>query len=69
MMSNDPVWLGVTYLYGIARRRIHAARSGNPESGALTLEWIIIAAVLVAAAGLAGIWFDKKITSYENKAG
>jgi hypothetical protein len=51
------------------RQRARAARSGNPESGALTLEWIVIAFVLVAAAAGTAAWLATKISSLEGKVG
>jgi hypothetical protein len=68
-MYPDPVWSGVTYLIGRARQRARAALDGNPESGALTLEWIVIAFVLVAAAAGTAAWLTGKIGSLENKVG
>ena len=47
----DPMWMAVRYLLDLARCRARAALDGHPESGALTLEWLVIAAILVAAAG------------------
>jgi hypothetical protein len=50
-----------------ARARARAAASGHPESGAITLEWIVIAGILVVAAIAAGIFFTTAITRYEGK--
>jgi hypothetical protein len=61
-----PLWFCVTYLIGRARQRARSALDGHPESGALTLEWIIIAGILVAAATAAAIFFKGKITEFEN---
>ncbi|HEY5361981.1 MAG TPA: hypothetical protein VIJ82_30580 [Streptosporangiaceae bacterium] len=68
-MRPDPLWLGITYLMDRVRQRARAARSGNPESGALTLEWIVIAFVLVAAAAGTAAWLATKISSLEGKVG
>lgn len=66
-MNPDPLWLFVTLLYGQARQRIRAALDGDPQSGALSLEWIVIASILVAAAAGAAIFFKSKISEWENK--
>ena len=52
MGSMDPMWLAVRYLLDRAYCRARAALDGNPESGALTLEWLVIAGILVGAAAL-----------------
>ena len=49
----DPMWLAVRYLLDRAYCRARAALDGNPESGALTLEWLVIAGILVGAAARA----------------
>jgi hypothetical protein len=66
-MFTNPVWFGVTYLFGRARQRARAALDGNPESGALTLEWIIIAGILVGVAVAATAFFKGKITEWEGQ--
>lgn len=66
-MYPDPLWSYLTYLYGRARQRARAALDGNPESGALTLEWIVIAGILVALAVGATAFFGQKITEWEGK--
>jgi hypothetical protein len=63
----EPMWLAVSYLLGQARRRARAALDGHPESGALTLEWLVIAGLLVAAAVAAGFFLKTKITQWESK--
>jgi hypothetical protein len=55
----DMMLQAVSYL-GIRARNLGRAVFGN-EAGALTLEWIVIAVALVAAAGIAVGFFDKKI--------
>ena len=37
------MWLLASYLFDRARCRARAALDGHPESGALSLEWIVIA--------------------------
>jgi hypothetical protein len=63
----NPLWFGICYLLGRARSRARSALDGNPESGAITLEWIVIAGILVAAAVAAGVFFVGKIHQYESK--
>lgn len=62
-----PLWFCVTYLVGRARQRARSALDGHPESGALTLEWIVIAGILVAAATGAAFFFAGKISEFESK--
>jgi hypothetical protein len=63
----DPLWQAVRYLLDRARCRARAALDGNPESGALTLEWLVIAGILVAAAGLTFVFLRGKIREWESK--
>jgi hypothetical protein len=64
---NDPLWTAVRYLLLRARARASAALDGEPESGAITLEWIVIAGILVVAAIAAGVVFTADIKKYEAK--
>ncbi len=63
----DPLWLAVRYLLDRAHYRTRAALDGNPESGALTLEWLVIAGILVGAAGLTALFLSGKIKEWEGK--
>jgi hypothetical protein len=63
----SPLLLCVTYLITQARQRARRARDGDPESGALSLEWIVIAGILVVAAGAAGAFFTSQISAWEHK--
>jgi hypothetical protein len=63
----NPLWTAASYLLGRARRRASAALDGNPESGALTLEWIVIGGILVLAAITAGVAFNGAITHWAAK--
>jgi hypothetical protein len=63
----SPLLLCVTYLITRARQRIRSAAGGHPESGALSLEWIVIAGILVVAAVAAGAFFTTQISSWESK--
>ncbi len=49
-MQTDPAAVALSYLIGQLRLRIAAVRSGDRERGALSLEWVAIAIVLVTAA-------------------
>jgi len=53
------LWVTVNYYADLARRRVRA--SVKNEAGALTLEWIIIAAALVVAGGIAAGLFNTAI--------
>jgi hypothetical protein len=46
------------------RCRGRAIRDGNPEAGALTLEWIVIASLLVGIATVASVALAGKISGY-----
>ena len=48
------MWLLASYLFDRARSRARAALDGNPESGALSLEWIVIAVAVAGAAAAVG---------------
>ena len=63
----DPLWLAVRYLLDRAWCRARSALDGNPESGALTLEWLVIAGILVAAAGITAVFLRNKIKAWEGK--
>jgi len=63
----DPLWVAVRYLLDRAYCRARAALDGNPESGALTLEWLVIAGILVAAAVLTAVFLRGKIAEWEHK--
>ena len=49
-MQTDPRVTALHYLITQLRVRIAAVRSGDLEQGALSLEWVAIAIVLVTAA-------------------
>jgi Flp pilus assembly pilin Flp len=66
-MYPDPLWLCVTYLYGRIRQRTRTALDGNPESGALSLEWIVIATLLTIAAVAVGLFLTGLITTWEGQ--
>jgi CRISPR/Cas system-associated protein Csx1 len=60
----DPMWMVVRYLFDLARYRARVVLDG--DSGALTLEWLVIAAILVAAAGATAAIFKSKVVAYAN---
>lgn len=49
-MPTDPRRAALTYLAAQLRTRLARVRSGGLDRGALSLEWVAIAIVLVAAA-------------------
>jgi hypothetical protein len=65
-VATDPLLTCIFYLYGRVRQRTRTALDGNPESGALSLEWIVIASLIVAAAVGVGAFLVIKIKSWEN---
>jgi hypothetical protein len=64
---DGSIWNVLTYLLARARLRALSALDGDPESGAMTLEWIVIAGILVLAATTAAVFFGNVITRYESK--
>jgi hypothetical protein len=63
----DPMLLTLLYLRDRACCRIRAALDGDRQTGALTLEWIVIAGILVVAAIAAGAFFTGVISKFESK--
>ncbi len=62
-----PLTTALGYLLSVARRRARAALGGHPESGAITLEWIVIAGILFAAAVAASTLFYDAVKTYMAK--
>lgn len=60
------LWFTASYLACLAQRRIRALVKDN-ETGALSLEWIVIAVLLVAAATAAGAFFTGAISHEAGK--
>ncbi|HET9893565.1 MAG TPA: hypothetical protein VFQ44_01275 [Streptosporangiaceae bacterium] len=56
-----------TIRYAGARAYKFGRRLFRSDAGAITLEWIIIAALLVAVASTAGAVFKSVVISYEAK--
>lgn len=57
----ETIYEAVNYL-GMRARSLGRTIFGN-EAGAITLEWLVIAVALVAAAGIAAAAFSKKISA------
>lgn len=60
------IWMTACYLAAVTRRRTRVL-ARNAEIGALSLEWIIIAAVLFIAATAAGVVFSNAVRSESAK--
>jgi hypothetical protein len=61
------LWLAIRYLVDCATYRARKALDGDPQSGALTLEWLVIAGILVGAAALTAAFLRNKIKEWESK--
>jgi hypothetical protein len=62
----DTEWTVVRYLVGWVEARLRTVRDGDRQSGALSLEWIIIAVALAVVAGVATGIFVAKVKSDAN---
>ncbi len=60
------LWFAASYLACLVPRRIRALVKDN-DTGALSLEWIVIAVLLVAAATAAGAFFTGAISHEAGK--
>jgi hypothetical protein len=60
------IWMTAGYLAALTQRRFRSL-SRNSEVGALSLEWIVIAAVLFIAATAAGVVFSNAVSSESAK--
>jgi hypothetical protein len=65
-MQTDPRAIAVRYLVTRLCARITAVRAGDPESGALSLEWVAIAIVLVTAALALATFLAGKLGALES---
>jgi hypothetical protein len=65
-MQTDPRLIAAHYLMAQMRARIAAVKSGDPESGALSLEWVAIAIVLVTAALALATFLAGKLGALES---
>jgi hypothetical protein len=61
------IWLTANYLAEQVRSRLRAAFGDDFERGALSLEWIVIAVLIVAAATGAAFALDTAITHEASK--
>lgn len=59
-------WTMVRCLMGWIQGRLRSLRDGDPQSGALSLEWIIIAVAIAGIAGVAAGIFVSKVRSDAN---
>jgi hypothetical protein len=65
-MQTDPQLIAMRYLVTQLRARVAAIRSGDPEAGALSLEWVAIAIVLVTAALALATFLAGKLGALES---
>jgi Flp pilus assembly pilin Flp len=59
------LWFTASYLARLVQRRVRSLL--KDEAGALSLEWIVIAVLLVAAATAAGAFFTAAISHEAGK--
>jgi hypothetical protein len=64
-MQTDPRAAALSYLISQLRLRIAKVRSGDLERGALSLEWVAIAIVLVTAALALAAFLTGKLSDLE----
>lgn len=55
------LWVTACYVAALARRRLGTLTDG--DRGALSLEWIVIAGIVFAAAVAAGVIFNNAISA------
>lgn len=65
-MQADPRIMAVQYLMTQARVRVAAVRSTDRQAGALSLEWVAIAIVLVTAALALATFLTGKLGDLES---
>jgi Flp pilus assembly pilin Flp len=65
-MYDTTLWTAVRYLTCHVLARVRAVRDSDRQSGALSLEWLIIAGVIAAAAIAVGVIFTAKVNDYAN---
>jgi hypothetical protein len=65
-MQTDPKAIALRYLMTRLCARITAVRSDDPEAGALSLEWVAIAIVLVTAALALATFLAGKLGALES---
>jgi len=64
-MQTDPAAIALWYLITQVRMRVAAVWSGDPERGALSLEWVAIAIILVTAALALATFLTGKLDDLE----
>lgn len=65
-MEIDPRFIAARYLLTMARQRLAAVWAADPAAGALSLEWVAIAIVLVTAALALAAFLAGKLSSLES---
>ena len=65
-MRTDLTIVAVQHVLARLRARLDAVRSANTEAGALSLEWVAIAIVLVAAALALATFLTGKLGTLES---
>jgi hypothetical protein len=65
-MRTDPTVMAVQYVLATLRSRLAAVRSDDPAAGALSLEWVAIAIVLVTAALALATFLTGKLGTLES---
>jgi len=65
-MRTDRIVTAVQYVLSTLRARIAAVRSDDPAAGALSLEWVAIAIVLVTAALALATFLTGKLGTLES---
>ena len=65
-MRTDRMFIAVQYVLSALRTRLAAVRSDDPAAGALSLEWVAIAIVLVTAALALATFLTGKLGTLES---
>jgi hypothetical protein len=65
-MRTDRIVIAVQYVLLTLRARLVAVRSDDPAAGALSLEWVAIAIVLVTAALALATFLTGKLGTLES---
>ena len=65
-MRTDRIVKAVQYAVSMPRARLAAVRSDDPAAGALSLEWVAIAIVLVTAALALATFLTGKLGTLES---
>lgn len=66
-MQTDPSLTAFRYLITQLKVRFAAIRSGELDRGALSLEWVVIAVGLVAAAGVVAAFVSSWVSTNDAK--